>query len=861
MTSFTTRAVGTSITRPDSTKHVNYSLGMVLGVDDFTQEFAYLTGRNQWLARDLVGYGTAVGLQVSVDYRKEAQGIVEVVVAPGAALSPRGQLIRVTPKQCADINHWLAQERNRARRDALLGNATSGTLALFVVLSYRDCATDNVPIPGEPCRSEEESVAASRLADNFRLELMFDAPDQREENALRQFVGWLEQVNITSERGQGFVSLKDFEAAVRNSMQATPPHAASIRVNIDSACEFLRAAFRIWATELRPAWLGRDQTPDGALPAEEGVLLAELNVPVVKGTDGQWTVTDSTVRTVEVREERRPYLLHLRMVQEWIECNQRTRAPGDSVVAEQTFGQQPSSGTLEAYSRADHTHGTPPLEGDVGVNRSGGTVLERIRSVPLEFDEDTATDGQVLTYVVEDEGQVKDEIDDETERKIREEKGEEVRVAGPGAVWRPKDLLLQGARVARESEVGPPNSHDVLTYIPGAGGEEGFWRAAPTSRMQEDLSLKGDVTGTTSATSVERLRDIPLADLSKEEYRPRRNQVLTYVVTEREGEGQWQAADPQSEAPADLTLEGDVTGSTTTGTTVRRISGTQVADLTSAPLVPQPGQVLTYLPSGSAPTDPRRWQAATPTVDGDVTGTSASNTLSRIQGVPLALKERELADGDVLTFRGSREEGSWVSQPPPSSNLSGDVNGATTRNQVQGIYGFPIAGRTSDVMAIPAFNDGDVLIFADGRWVPTPQGGPPREDIPEEPEPGDTTIDKPSAPASNVVAAGMVRDGESSGPTYNNLNLRVVGNGQVTVGFDGYAMPDDTFQYIVKALPVFNAELRLTNLVVMFDSFLKTEGLGFRLRVMNDGQPMDGEMLRFLYLMIEVSRYDAIAKE
>jgi hypothetical protein len=74
-------------------------------------------------------------------------------------------------------------------------------------------------------------------------------------------------------------------------------------------------------------------------------------------------------------------------------------------------------------------------------------------------------------------------------------------------------------------------------------------------------------------------------------------------------------------------------------------------------------------------------------------------------------------------------------------------------------------------------------------------------------------------------------------------------------------MPDDTFQYIVKALPVFSDELKLTNLVVLFDSFLKTEGLGFRLRVMNDGQPMDGEMLRFLYLMIEVSRYDAIAKE
>ena len=53
-------------TKPsDPTKHVNYVKGMVLGVDDFTQEFEYLSGRDQWLARDLIGYGTVAGLKVS----------------------------------------------------------------------------------------------------------------------------------------------------------------------------------------------------------------------------------------------------------------------------------------------------------------------------------------------------------------------------------------------------------------------------------------------------------------------------------------------------------------------------------------------------------------------------------------------------------------------------------------------------------------------------------------------------------------------------------------------------------------------------------------------------------------------------
>ena len=39
-----------AVAEPDPAKHVNYNLGMVLGVDDFTQEFAYLSERDQWMA-------------------------------------------------------------------------------------------------------------------------------------------------------------------------------------------------------------------------------------------------------------------------------------------------------------------------------------------------------------------------------------------------------------------------------------------------------------------------------------------------------------------------------------------------------------------------------------------------------------------------------------------------------------------------------------------------------------------------------------------------------------------------------------------------------------------------------------------
>ena len=102
--------VSPAVATPDPSKHVNYALGMVLGVDDFTQEFSYLSGRDQWLARDLLGYGTVSGLKVRIE--KDDKG-PRVLIEPGVALSPRGQLIRVTPAQCAYLNPWLAANNEK----------------------------------------------------------------------------------------------------------------------------------------------------------------------------------------------------------------------------------------------------------------------------------------------------------------------------------------------------------------------------------------------------------------------------------------------------------------------------------------------------------------------------------------------------------------------------------------------------------------------------------------------------------------------------------------------------------------------------------------------------------------------------
>ena len=168
-------------TPPDPSQHVNYVRGMVLGVDDFTQEFAYLNGRDRWLARDALGYGTLAGLRVFAE--EDGTDGWRLHVTAGSALVPSGQLVCVAADQCCVINRWLARPENAALVNRLLNPGsppisppvlsppavTSGLVILHLVLCYADCQTRSVPIPGEPCRSEDELMAPSRVADDFCL--------------------------------------------------------------------------------------------------------------------------------------------------------------------------------------------------------------------------------------------------------------------------------------------------------------------------------------------------------------------------------------------------------------------------------------------------------------------------------------------------------------------------------------------------------------------------------------------------------------------------------------------------------------------------------------------------------------------
>lgn len=342
-------------TAPDPTQHVNYVRGMVLGVDDFTQEFAYLSERTRWLARDAVGYGTLSGLRVF----HEADGAdgPRLHVTAGSALMPSGRQVCVSADQCCVINRWLGRPENAAVVDRLLDPASAqmsppasltsgetGAISLYLTLCWADCLTRPVPIPGEPCRSEDELMSPSRVADDYTLELREKAPLQTEEDASRDFVRWL-RANVEvddldpSPGGDPATWSQALASAVQpwlDAGTASPPlsppasfstlgdylfdlPAPGVVIGRDQLGEFLRVALRFWVTELRPLWMAM-RCHQAQAADIDCLLLARVDFEVtwIGGSPtGAWEVTGSPP-TVAVIEDARPVLADLRLMQEWL---------------------------------------------------------------------------------------------------------------------------------------------------------------------------------------------------------------------------------------------------------------------------------------------------------------------------------------------------------------------------------------------------------------------------------------------------------------------------------------------------------------------------------------------------------------
>jgi hypothetical protein len=281
-------------------KRVNYPRGMVLGVDEFLQEAEHFEWKHRLSNQLLHGYGTVCGLKVTAT--PMGADDVEIRIARGAAISPTGRWIWVERDQCARLKEWLARHG-----DELGGPLRPGPHTVYVKLCYTECPTDEVPIAAEPCATEEETRAPSRILETFRAEFAWAPPPQHAEDAYRRFGELLRRLDVTREPpspddGERFLELvRGLGTVVSPPAIASPPEDEILRLWEGPACETIRKAILIWITEV---------CPQLEAPGEECILLACVHFTVTAGA--------LVPATVDVDGRVRPVLASDRLKQEMV---------------------------------------------------------------------------------------------------------------------------------------------------------------------------------------------------------------------------------------------------------------------------------------------------------------------------------------------------------------------------------------------------------------------------------------------------------------------------------------------------------------------------------------------------------------
>ena len=378
MTTFTSVSLP-QIAPPDPSKHVDYQLGMVLGVDDFVQEFSYSSGRDKRIVRDLIGYGVVSGLRVTVDV--STAGGPQVQVAPGELVTPSGQFVCISPAQCANLNAWLQANVDQIEQ---IASPPPATLALSVVASYAECFTDTVPIPGEPCRGDDELQQPSRIQDSFALDLQLSAPPQTEDDAIADFVRWVRRIPLVDTPPgdvDAFIEELRLLTALEASSPPSPPSLLdflyaspppSLELPRAAAGQYLAALFSFWVTDLRARVRSGGSAAEcdcsggpGALDASaDSLCIAELTVPlVIDEPTGSVIVADTPPITVSAGERSRPTLLHSKLLQEWLLSASEAAAETPDAVSGRFLADGTTVGTRGGLTARPLPLGSPPSGG------------------------------------------------------------------------------------------------------------------------------------------------------------------------------------------------------------------------------------------------------------------------------------------------------------------------------------------------------------------------------------------------------------------------------------------------------------------------------------------------------------------
>jgi DNA-binding beta-propeller fold protein YncE len=146
----------------------NYFTGKLLVERDFTDEQRYFMGKERRHNQRLHGWGAVCGLKVS-PHPTPACADRFVLIDPGTAIDCCGREILVQHQECFDfksklLDHW--QDQN--------GPGTTPTdkpMDIEICVSYKECATEEVPALFDDCASDGSS-RPNRILESYGFDVL-----------------------------------------------------------------------------------------------------------------------------------------------------------------------------------------------------------------------------------------------------------------------------------------------------------------------------------------------------------------------------------------------------------------------------------------------------------------------------------------------------------------------------------------------------------------------------------------------------------------------------------------------------------------------------------------------------------------
>jgi hypothetical protein len=340
-------SISTGTLSPDL--RVNYAFGMILGLDEFLQEQQYFLEKGRLHERALHGFGTVYGLQVTTAPAPDVPADYTIAVAPGMAIDQWGREVVVRSAQCARLGAWLGAQEQAEPGTIAKNMGVSGEFTVYVVISYAQCADDLVPLPGQPCSSSSQTMAAARWRDAWNIDLRWTPPPMPAWDTDRRLARLLNTVQIVPGLDPALSSETDIIQAILSlpadvsagpddlwppgawppdSPPSSPPGQARYRLPAETAADALDRIFTVWVTQVRPLLSpGLTQPPDNSDPA---VLLASITFTLGPVTSPPGP--DPAIATCGAPDDHgRPYVLHTRLLQEL----RMLAEPGTAVAAAQ----------------------------------------------------------------------------------------------------------------------------------------------------------------------------------------------------------------------------------------------------------------------------------------------------------------------------------------------------------------------------------------------------------------------------------------------------------------------------------------------------------------------------------------------